>query len=380
MKKVYIILVIIFILIILLEIYFWNTKTNNNESVGNTMQNTDNEENIINNIIQNENATLYYQGKASIRITTKEGKIIYIDPYGGDGYDLPADLILVTHEHFDHNNIDLIKNRNSDCQIIRSKDAIINGVHQTFNLGYATVEAVEAGYNSYHDVNECVGYIITLSDGISIYITGDTSMTKQMLELAEKNIDYAFFCCDGIYNMGLDEAMQAADVVKAKHSIPYHMTARTTNDFDRNKAEQFKVEGSMILENGKEIELEKEDTKSNKNEEDAVLGRYEEMQKAMIDKDMNKLDEIVKDGTTFTHMSGRTQTKGEYFEEIRNGTLNYFEYEIDNPIITVNGDKATLQATVSLTAKVYGTSGTWPLNVTAYFEKNNDKWIYRNKF
>ena len=53
--------------------------------------------------------TLVYQGQASIRIVTAEGKVIYIDPYAGDDYDLAADLILVTHAHFDHNAIDKIK-------------------------------------------------------------------------------------------------------------------------------------------------------------------------------------------------------------------------------------------------------------------------------
>ena len=38
-------------------------------------------------------ARLLYQGQGSIRIVTPEGKVIYIDPYAGTGYDLPADLI-----------------------------------------------------------------------------------------------------------------------------------------------------------------------------------------------------------------------------------------------------------------------------------------------
>ena len=37
-------------------------------------------------------------GQACIRIVTGEGKVIYIDPYAGEGYELPADLILVTHD------------------------------------------------------------------------------------------------------------------------------------------------------------------------------------------------------------------------------------------------------------------------------------------
>ena len=114
------------------------------------------------------------------------------------------------------------------------------------------------------------------------------------------------------------------------------------------------------------------------NEEEKVLAAYEAMQQAMIDKDIDKLDRIVKDGTTFTHMSGKTQTKEEYFGEIADGTLNYHQYKIAGRKITVNGDTATLSANVTLTANVYGISGSWTLPVNAHFEKINNEWIYTN--
>ena len=117
------------------------------------------------------------------------------------------------------------------------------------------MEAVEAGYNSFHDVNACVGYIVTLSDGISIYVTGDTSTTQQMPALAEKEIDYAFYCCDGVYNMDLDEAARCAEMVKAKHNIPYHMAAQDGVYFDRDRAEQFEAPDRLIIGEGEEIEL-----------------------------------------------------------------------------------------------------------------------------
>lgn len=79
---------------------------------------------------------------------------------------------------------------------------------------------MEAGYNSLHDVRECAGYVLTFTNGKPIYVTGDTSTTEQMPLLAEKEIDYAFFCCDGVFNMGLEEAAQCAEMVKAKHNIP----------------------------------------------------------------------------------------------------------------------------------------------------------------
>ena len=89
-----------------------------------------------------------YQGQAIIRIVTDEGKVIYIDPYAGNGYDLPADLILITHARFDHNGLNKIQSRNSDGQIITQNEAIKDGEHQIFDLGYVKIEPVEAGFNS----------------------------------------------------------------------------------------------------------------------------------------------------------------------------------------------------------------------------------------
>ena len=196
-------------------------------------------------------AALLYQGKASIRVVTGEGKVIYIDPYTGDGYDLPADLILVTHSHYDHNGVDRVESRNPDCRTLTWREAIQNGEHQVFDLGYVTVEAVEAGYNRLHDVRDCVGYVLTFSNGCSIYVTGDTSTTEQMAEMADMEIDYAFFCCDGVYNMGLEEAAECAKLVNARYNIPYHMTTTASGEvFSQELAEQFEADNRIIVADG----------------------------------------------------------------------------------------------------------------------------------
>ena len=114
------------------------------------------------------------------------------------------------------------------------------------------------------------------------------------------------------------------------------------------------------------------------NEEEKVLAVYKSMQQAMIDKDIDKLDRIVKDGTTFTHMSGKTQTKEEYFGEIADGTLNYQKYKIADCKITVNGDTAPHTANDTVTANVYGISDSWTLPVNAHCEKINNEWSYTN--
>ena len=197
---------------------------------------------------------LLYQGHGSLRIVTAEGKVIYIDPYAGDGYDLPADLILITHGHQDHTAVNLIKNRAEDCQVITWKEGLVKGAYQSFDLDFARVEAVQAGNNRNHDIRECVGWVISLSGGITIYVTGDTSTTEQMKELADREIDYAFFVCDGIYNMDMEEAIACAKLVNAKHSIPYHMVPGKL--FDQKRAEKFDVPGRLIVPAGEEIVLE----------------------------------------------------------------------------------------------------------------------------
>ncbi len=114
------------------------------------------------------------------------------------------------------------------------------------------------------------------------------------------------------------------------------------------------------------------------NQKEEVRKAYMEMQEAMIKKDMNKLNEIVKDDKKFVHMDGKTQTKEQFFEEIKNGTLNYFNSVLKDEVITVNGDKANIKGKTTLKAKVYGMEGEWTLPTDANFEKINGKWIFCN--
>ena len=113
-------------------------------------------------------------------------------------------------------------------------------------------------------------------------------------------------------------------------------------------------------------------------EQKAVLTAFERMQQAMIDKDSETMLSLVTEDKTFTHMSGKTQTKEEFFGEIEDGTLNYYKYVIHDPVVTVDGDTATLTANTTLTAKVYGMSGSWTLKTEAHFIRIDGEWIQCN--
>ena len=195
---------------------------------------------------------LFYQGHGSVRIETPEEKVIYLDPYAGEGYDLTADLILVTHGHYDHTKLELIENRSDSCIVITYQDANQDGNYQSYDLGYVKVEAVEAE-NKNHPIGEGVGYILTFSNGKAVYFTGDSSTTKQMATFAERKLDYAFFCCDGIYNMDRAEASKCAKLVGAKCSIPYHV--KPGGLFDQALAEEFQAEGRRIIAAGELMEI-----------------------------------------------------------------------------------------------------------------------------
>jgi L-ascorbate metabolism protein UlaG (beta-lactamase superfamily) len=194
---------------------------------------------------------LYYQGHGSYRLTTDDGRVIYIDPYAGDGYDLPADIILVTHGHSDHNQIQLVTQK-PGCRVITHVEALANGKHNSFDLGGGiTAEAVEAK-NMGHSPKKCVGYILTV-DSVKIYCSGDTSKTGQMKSFAERRLDYALFPLDGVFNMGLKEGSECAKLIGAKHNIPVHLKPGAL--FDRNKADKWDAPNKLIVEPGTEIDL-----------------------------------------------------------------------------------------------------------------------------
>jgi ketosteroid isomerase-like protein len=110
-------------------------------------------------------------------------------------------------------------------------------------------------------------------------------------------------------------------------------------------------------------------------EEREVYSAYEAINKAMIEKDRAAMELYFDENLTFTHMSGKKQTREEFIGEIMDGTLNYFKVDTKDYSINVNGDTAQMKVTHTLTAKVYGISGSWTMRGENTYKKRGGIWV-----
>ncbi len=113
--------------------------------------------------------------------------------------------------------------------------------------------------------------------------------------------------------------------------------------------------------------------------ESSVLYRQAEYCQAMTDADIDTMREIVSEDMIFTHMSGRQQTREEYFADIANGSLRYFTIGIENPSITIERDIAEITYTSVLNANAYGARGTYRMTGTHRYERRDGEWIAVNR-
>lgn len=175
---------------------------------------------------------------ASLRIQY-DGLEIQVDPVGNykpktDYSTFPkADIILVTHEHFDHFDRDAIAALKKDGTQVIANPAVqkmlgygvsmANG--ESREIGKAiTLDAVPAynmteGRTKFHPKGRDNGYVLTM-DGFRIYIAGDTEDIPEMGKL--KDIDVAFLPCNQPYTMTPEQAAKAARTIKPKVLFPYH--------------------------------------------------------------------------------------------------------------------------------------------------------------
>ena len=175
---------------------------------------------------------------ASLRIQY-DGLEIQVDPVAEyapaiDYATFPkADVILVTHEHFDHFDRGAIAALRKDGteivanpavqKMFGSGTAMMNGesrmVAKGIKLDAVPAYNITPGHTQFHPKGRDNGYVLMI-DGLRIYIAGDTEDIPEMVKL--KDIDIAFLPCNQPYTMTPEQVAKAARTIKPKVLFPYH--------------------------------------------------------------------------------------------------------------------------------------------------------------
>lgn len=200
-------------------------------------------------------SNIQFLGHASFQITTPEGHVILIDPWYTNNPALPAgmtvpekvDLILITHGHGDHLDVklaDIILNKSPKVianpmvrLYLEEMAGVPDHVFERMNIG-GTVSLLDVkvtmtnachhahinlpgGKTGYpHATN---GFIIWMSDDVSVYYSGDTSVFGDMGLIGEiYEPDIAILPIGDRFTMGPLEAAFATRLLKVKHVIPCH--------------------------------------------------------------------------------------------------------------------------------------------------------------
>ncbi len=197
--------------------------------------------------------SIKWYGHASVMI--KAEKTIYIDPFELPAGTEKADIVLITHEHYDHFSPDDLKKIQKEDTIIVSTPDVIANVKgekreilpgkelEVYGIKVKGVPAYNIGKRFHPKEKNWVGYIVEI-EGVTVYHAGDTDLIPEMKNFGK--IDIAMLPVGGTYTMNASEAAQAANTISPKVAIPMHWGSIVGSEKD---AETFKKEfkGNVVI-------------------------------------------------------------------------------------------------------------------------------------
>lgn len=199
---------------------------------------------------------------SSIKI--KEEKTIYIDPFKIDKNYNDADLIFITHDHYDHySEEDIDKIRNNNTFIIVTKDLLDKVLNKGFNknniiivepnqkyeigeIKFETIPSYNIKKKFHPKENNWVGYVIEINR-IIYYIAGDTDITEENKKV---KCDVALVPVGGTYTMDFKEAAELVNEIKPQIAVPTHYGSLVGTKEDATKFLSLllpEIKGIMLL-------------------------------------------------------------------------------------------------------------------------------------
>ena len=193
-------------------------------------------------MLQHEGIQITWLGHDGFKL--KKDKVIYIDPYKLGAKPERADLVCVTHEHFDHLSVDDLKKvvtpattvvtiaacekavqglKPKTVRVVSAGDRLtIDGVSVEVVPAYNTNKFRSPGNPFHPKADGKVGFILGFG-GVRIYHAGDTDEIPEMA--GAKGVDVALLPVSGTYVMTPEEAAKACHAIQPKLAIPMHYGA-----------------------------------------------------------------------------------------------------------------------------------------------------------